>query len=248
MLDYRPHVTRESVIDSATKLLDCKQFMKEYRPDEKMLNDPFAIHLLCHVELPDQPKDDPPIPPELIVLPSNATVVDLKNEAAKTFQEVYAMFKRFEADELLDYGYVEDSITLKFLVGPSGSVRIRGRSPSKHALNHFRMERGIENWTVACTCGARDDDGERMLACDTCGVWQHTRCAGIDDCDEIPEKFVCMRCVKSYRNESGKTAKFKAKEAPRRIPPSKTSTCWDEARETDSARVGTRLTVTFSVP
>ncbi|RXH85730.1 hypothetical protein DVH24_009551 [Malus domestica] len=49
-------------------------------------------------------------------------------------------------------------------------------------------ERGLESWTVDCTCGAKDDDGERMFACDTCGVWQHTRCAGIHSSDEIPAK------------------------------------------------------------
>ncbi|KAJ6855300.1 hypothetical protein NC651_040079 [Populus alba x Populus x berolinensis] len=62
---------------------------------------------------------------------------DLKTEAKRTFQEVYAMFKRFEADEFLDFGSLEGSINLKFLVGQSGSVRIKGTSPSKHAPNHF---------------------------------------------------------------------------------------------------------------
>ncbi|CAK7340084.1 unnamed protein product [Dovyalis caffra] len=225
MVNYRSLVTRESVIDAATKLLDCKQFMKDYGPDKQMVDNPFAIHLLCHVEFSEQPKTDPAIPPELIVLPSNATVADLKTEATKTFQEVYAMFKRFEAGELLDYGSLEDFITLKFLVGQSGSVRIKGTCPSKHALSHFRMEKGQENWVVDCMCGAMDDDGERMLACDTCGVWQHTRCAGIDNSDEIPEKFVCMRCLNSYRNKSEKSTKFIEKEASKRISLSKTSTC-----------------------
>jgi hypothetical protein len=112
------------------------------------------------------------------------------------------MLKRFEARELVDYGPLEDSITIKFLVGQSGTVRIKGTCPSKYALSHFRMEKGQENWIVDCMCGAKDDDGERMLACDTCGVWQHTRCAGIDNCDEIPEKFECMRCINSYLNKS----------------------------------------------
>jgi hypothetical protein len=29
------------------------------------------------------------------------------------------------------------------------------------------------------------------LACDTCGVWRYTRCAGIDNYDEIPEN-ICV--------------------------------------------------------
>ncbi|KAJ6763299.1 PHD FINGER PLANT-LIKE PROTEIN [Salix purpurea] len=145
MVNYRPLVTREDVIDSATKLLDCKQFMKDYnRPSKQMADNPFAIQLWCHVEFSEHLKEDPAIPPELIVLPSNGTVADLKTEATKTFQEVYAMLNRFEACELLDYGSLEDSITIKFLVGQSGTVRIKGTCPSKHALRHFRMEKGQE--------------------------------------------------------------------------------------------------------
>jgi hypothetical protein len=40
------------------------------------------------------------------------TIADLKTEAKRTFQEVYAMFKRFEADKFLDFCSLEDSITL----------------------------------------------------------------------------------------------------------------------------------------
>lgn len=36
-----------------------------------------------------------------------------------------------------------------------------------------------------------------MLACDKCSVWQHTRCVGIENSDEIPAKFLCERCLGS---------------------------------------------------
>ncbi|KAE8699098.1 PHD finger protein [Hibiscus syriacus] len=188
---YEPRATRECVIDLATKLLDCKQFVKDYKPN---VYNPFAIHVWCHLELSDAAKEDP-FPPELIVLPLNATIVDLKTEATKAFEEVYAMFKRLQVEKILDFGSVEDNMTLKLLVGTTGSVRVQGRCTSKHGLNRFRMERGTENWTVDCSCGAKDDDGERMLACDKCGVWQHTRCAGTDNADAIPSMFICMRCA-----------------------------------------------------
>ncbi|KAF2308777.1 hypothetical protein GH714_017728 [Hevea brasiliensis] len=223
-INYGSQVTRKSVIDAATKLIDCKQFMKEYRPDKMMLNNLFAIHLLCHVEVSNQLKDDPAIPPELIVLPLNATVADLKKEAAKAFEEVYVMFKRFEVHEMVEYGSLEDSITVKFLVGTSGSVKIKGTCPSRHAISQFRMERGTGRWTVDCLCGAKDDDGEKMLACDACGVWQHTRCAGIDNSDKIPPIFVCMRCMNSHRKKCERIPNFK--ELPSL---SRTSTCREEA-------------------
>ncbi|KAM5550172.1 PHD finger protein [Rosa sericea] len=212
MLSYAPQAVRENVVDAATKLLDCKQFIKDFKPDKMVAADPSGIHLWCHVQLSDHPKDDFVLPPELIVLPLNATLADLKSEATKAFQEVYAMFKRFEVEELFGCGSINDSITAKLLVGTSGSVDMKGKCPAKHGLNRFRMERGIESWIVDCTCGTKDDDGERMLACDTCGVWQHTRCAGIHCSDEIPAKFVCLRCMSSYREKNQSTCDS-AKEA-----------------------------------
>uniref|UniRef100_A0A2P2K1H9 PHD finger family protein n=3 Tax=Rhizophora mucronata TaxID=61149 RepID=A0A2P2K1H9_RHIMU len=243
MINLRPQVTRESMLDAATKLLDCKQFMKDYRPEKTIVSNSSGLRLLCYVELSDQLREDPAIPPELIILPSNATIADLKIEATKTFQEVYAMFKRFEASELLEYGSLEDSITLKFLVGPSGTVRIKGICPKMYALSHFRMERGTERWTVDCICGAKDDDGERMLACDNCGVWHHTRCAGIDDFNVITTKFVCLTCQKLSCKKSGTI--HNSKEDFDGSSLLRTSTCSGEVVETD--RVVPKLKVTFSV-
>lgn len=45
-----------------------------------------------------------------------------------------------------------------------------------------------------CPCGVRDDDGERMAACDACAAWAHTRCAGTSDCDPVPRLFLCAAC------------------------------------------------------
>ena len=43
--------------------------------------------------------------------------------------------------------------------------------------------------TVKCICGTCDDDGERMVCCDKCQNWLHTRCIGLDDGKEIPPDF-----------------------------------------------------------
>ena len=43
----------------------------------------------------------------------------------------------------------------------------------------WRHAGGAEDWVVWCeACQTVDDDGERMMACDVCGVWKHTRCVG----------------------------------------------------------------------
>lgn len=240
----RPQIMKKRVADSARKLLDCKQFMKDYKPEKVAVELASAIRLWCHVELSDQPKDDPSPPPELIVLPLNATVANLKSEVTTVFQEVYAMYKRFQAEKLLGYGSTSDSFTLKFLLGTSGSVRIQGKCTTKHGLNRFRMERGTETWKVDCQCGAKDDDGERMLACDTCGVWQHTRCAGIDNSDAIPSKFMCFRCLNSYRKESEKPPES---DDEANMACKSNTTCRGEVVATDNPAVACNMTVNFGV-
>ncbi|XP_068647356.1 PHD finger protein At1g33420-like [Aristolochia californica] len=194
MLNYGPRSTRDLAFGSAVKLLDCKQFLKHYDAQYLTIHNPFAIQLLCQVDLVDQPKDYTAPPPEHVVLPVTATVGDLKREATIAFQDVYVLFRRFQAEQLLDYGHLDDSTQVKLLVGLKGSVRVCGRCHTNHGLYRFRMERGTENWVVDCTCGAKDDDGERMLACDSCGVWQHTRCAGVPDTEVVSAKFICVKC------------------------------------------------------
>ncbi|CAE6074619.1 unnamed protein product [Arabidopsis arenosa] len=58
----------------------------------------------------------------------------------------------------------------------------------------LRYEGGFDDWTVDCKCGARDDDGERMVACDSCKVWHHTLCNSIEDDEVVPSVFLCNRC------------------------------------------------------
>lgn len=195
MLSYGPDETRNLAISSAQKLLDCKQFVKDYKHEKLSSGNGVMVCFSCQLEIVDHSEETAPDPPaELVVLPANATVSDLKIEASKAFQEVYLAFRRFQAEELVGYGGVEDSSQVKLLLWSTESVRVRGRCMGKNVLNKFRVERGIERWTVECICGAKDDDGERMLACDVCGVWQHTRCSGIKDFDAVPAKFVCYRC------------------------------------------------------
>ncbi|KAF5457037.1 hypothetical protein F2P56_021175 [Juglans regia] len=241
MVNFKPQAMWDRLFDSATKLLDCKQFMKDYETDRIAAENPSAIQLWCHVELSDRPKDDLALPPELVVLPLNATVADLKSETTKAFQEVYAMFRRFQAEKLPEFGFIEDSITLKFLVGLSASIRVQGGCRAKQGLHRFRMERGMEKWTVDCTCGAKDDDGERMLACDTCGVWQHTRCAGIDNSDAIPTKFVCLSCFKLYSKEYKEVTNFCCETNGDLLP---STSCKEEVVATDGPAIAS-ITLTL---
>ncbi|KAL4567438.1 hypothetical protein LXL04_023022 [Taraxacum kok-saghyz] len=189
------HTQNHIPIITAQKILDCKQFVKNYHPELQLpTSNPHALILHCELQLTEQPTITPP--PEHLILSLNATISDLKTEASKAFQDVYLVLRRFEAEELVGYGGVDESTQVKLLIGSSNNhtVVVRGKCAGKQGMGRFRMERGVETWTLDCRCGARDDDGERMLACDGCGVWQHTRCVGIDDLSVVPLKFVCCRC------------------------------------------------------
>ncbi|KAI3435433.1 PHD domain-containing protein [Psidium guajava] len=208
-------------VEAAQRLLDCKQFMKNYRAEEAPSTaNPFSISLLCQVELADHAMSSTTCPPELVILSPNATVSDLKHEVARAFQDVYLMCRRFQADDLLDYRGVDDSTQVKHLTGLTNLVRVRGRCFVKNGVSKYRMERGLENWTVDCRCGAKDDDGERMLACDVCGVWQHTRCSGISDSESVPARFICGGCrssgkmIKASEDEEEDEAKASVVDIP----------------------------------
>ena len=70
------------------------------------------------------------------------------------------------------------------------------------------LEGGEEDWQVSCVCGCRDDDGERMVACDSCGLWMHLRCQGIPDSVPSPEEFICSRCKAKGAPKSGVKAEM----------------------------------------
>ncbi|CAN6475384.1 unnamed protein product [Victoria cruziana] len=208
MMNYRPSETKALAMDSARKLLDCKQFVKNFgaRYSREQQYNSF-ITTLCKVELIDQPEDFISPPPEIINLPKSATLSDLKLEITKAFRDVYISFRQFQVEELPDFKHIDDSSQLSLHWSSSTTPIIaRGRCPVNRNFFQFIMERGTESWTVDCQCGAQDDDGEKMLACDVCGVWQHTRCVGIPDFEE-PANFVCKRCRGCQKRDLGGSCK-----------------------------------------
>ncbi|KAL6868327.1 hypothetical protein ACP4OV_015172 [Aristida adscensionis] len=203
MHPFKPEKIHECAKKSAMTLLDCKQFIKHYDIEEDFLpKQPSMLHIWCQVELLDQ-VDPPCIPPELLTLPQKATVADLKVEATKSFRDIYLMLHTFVASELLDCATASETTQVKLLFGENGTVRIQGRCVGgERRVGIYRMERGVDKWTVNCSCGAKDDDGERMLSCDSCHVWLHTRCAGISDFDQVPKRYVCTTCKLLHKPKS----------------------------------------------
>ncbi|KAL9088803.1 MAG: hypothetical protein Q9159_002914 [Coniocarpon cinnabarinum] len=63
-----------------------------------------------------------------------------------------------------------------------------------------------DDWEFDCEiCGVHGtnvDDGSHSVACDKCGVWQHSKCNKItpQQADQDDFKFVCLRCQKPKTN------------------------------------------------
>ncbi|KAF5946734.1 hypothetical protein HYC85_016962 [Camellia sinensis] len=154
------------------KSLTASNLLKDYKPDKMAAATRFAIYLWCHTTQKMIQPQAPAPAPELLILPQNASVADLKLEATKAFQEVYAFALRA-------LGRFHDTET-------SGGIN------GANALEHMGLV--ISEWR------SKRRTGRCWLV--TRGICQHTRCAGIDYYDAIPAKFIRMRCLNSYREAS----------------------------------------------
>ncbi|KAI3931123.1 hypothetical protein MKX01_029313 [Papaver californicum] len=173
---------------STRAVLDSKHFVKEWplRDEED-----FYLRFICRVKLSlfeygyeyelSQSCSSPP--GELVVVPIHTTIGELKTEIECTLRDTYCLLENFGVTEIEGWKTVESGANIWVLGNGLGE----GTDPLKY-------EGGIDSWTVDCSCGAKDDDGERMVACDICEVWQHTRCSGIDDADAVPRLFLCASC------------------------------------------------------
>ncbi|GKV23126.1 hypothetical protein SLEP1_g32896 [Rubroshorea leprosula] len=180
-------------------ILDTKFFVKEYGGDLSTKVDTASINgklrLFCTVMLRNNEEIDCEevkrilTPYECVTLKENATFDDLKLEVEKEFREVYWKLENFVVESIVNVNVKgTDMVSRKIEMGQKiiclGSKKERG----------ILTEGGEGNQMVDCPCGAKDDDGERLVLCDVCEVWQHSRCVGIPNNKEIPPIFLCKRC------------------------------------------------------
>ncbi|CAN6466751.1 unnamed protein product [Victoria cruziana] len=193
--------TEAAVIQAAARaILDTKRFVKSwpfFDDDDSMLR--FLCSVVPESGAEAEEFSRPLPPPEVVVVPLYATVGDLKREVEKALRDTYYISREYVVVEVEgmegERGEVDDGEPL-FGVAESGArMWVRGRGLDLGC--GLRYEGGADNWVVDCSCGARDDDGERMIACDVCEVWQHTRCGGIDDGENTPVIFFCDACGSS---------------------------------------------------
>uniref|UniRef100_J3MXZ6 Zinc finger PHD-type domain-containing protein n=1 Tax=Oryza brachyantha TaxID=4533 RepID=J3MXZ6_ORYBR len=196
-------------------VLDIKHFVKDYHEGlAATSNGGFGhphINLCCTLLVSNGSSELVP-PYETVTLPAHATVGELKWEAQRVFSEMYLALRSFTADSVVGVGADQEGSPVLGLVDVGSAVVVQGNvgeqqpqqqerngeghetDPRKAAAAVCEGSGGERESVVDCACGADDDDGERMACCDICEAWQHTRCAGIADTEDVPHVFLCNRC------------------------------------------------------
>eukprot|EP00271_Cylindrocystis_brebissonii_P001999 TRINITY_DN12354_c0_g1_i2.p1 TRINITY_DN12354_c0_g1~~TRINITY_DN12354_c0_g1_i2.p1 ORF type:complete len:301 (+),score=56.48 TRINITY_DN12354_c0_g1_i2:3-905(+) len=179
------------------------QFVKDYRGELTRAaaeslgsDDDGLLRVLFSVILEDEDmrRRWPSPPAELALLAPHKSVRELQEEASRAFQETYLVMANFQVDRIKNLEADEGAILFGMLDSGAHLV-VEGSGIDAHS--EWRYEGGADSWIVNCPCGARDDDGERMICCDGCEIWQHTRCASILDAAPVPDEFFCSTCLQS---------------------------------------------------
>lgn len=195
-LDY----PESEMVELATQgVLDSKHFAKEWplRDEEDHLLT-FIIRLTPRLTFTpsewELKSDFMPVG-EVVVLPLHATIGEVKEAAEKALRDTYYVTEQFEVMEIENMENSEDREVIFGAVESGAELFVKGMGIDLETP--LKYQGGVDTWKVRCECGAGDDDGERMVACDICEIWQHTRCCGIDDADNVPPLFVCAACCDS---------------------------------------------------
>lgn len=208
LIDPKPMVGSEflSAMSLAARIiLDTKFFIRDYFGDvpyQVELGSEGKLSLYCTILLRnnnvghDEYLNKAIMPPhECITLKSDATIDDLKLEVERNFREIYWGLRSFVVESIGNLN-ANNGIQMVFgLIRVGGKVVLEGWH-GDIGINMIEQvcESDPNNGIVDCTCGTIDDDGERMVSCDICEIWQHTRCVRIPNNEEIPHIFLCKKC------------------------------------------------------
>ncbi|XP_009789304.1 PHD finger protein MALE MEIOCYTE DEATH 1 [Nicotiana sylvestris] len=178
-------------------VLDSKHFVKEwpFRDDP----DDILLRFICCI-LPSSSGLEAVLrkgypPGEMVEVPLHSTIGDLKTAIESAMRDTYCIMDNFMVTDIVGMETMEDCEVLFGIIESGSELWVRGFGLDLES--ELKNEGGADNWTVNCRCGARDDDGERMVSCDICEIWQHTRCCGIEDSEVVPPLFVCEACCTS---------------------------------------------------
>ncbi|PNX95928.1 PHD finger protein male meiocyte death 1-like [Trifolium pratense] len=176
-------------------ILHCRHFVKEWKLRDEMEQ---VLTFICRLKpnfIENKSDFKGPSCGEIVTVPLHATVKDLKQAAEAALRDTYCIAERLIVTDIKELMDADDEEVIFGQIESGVKLCVRGIGIDLYTP--LKYQGGSDNWKVRCECGAQDDDGERMIACDICEVWQHTRCCGIDDSETVPPLFVCSGCCDS---------------------------------------------------
>ncbi|XLR65457.1 hypothetical protein S83_016129 [Arachis hypogaea] len=219
LIDPKPMMGLEflSAIPLAARIiLDTKFLVKDYSGEVPTfgveLGSDGKLNLYCTILLRNNSCIDEEflskaMPPyECITLGSNATINELKLEVERNFREIYWGLRGFVVESIGNFSANNiisnngKDMVLGLIEVMGGKIVLEGWIGEIIGMMNNNMmigqmcENDPKNGIVECTCGTKEDDGERLVCCDICETWQHTRCVRIPNDEEIPHIFLCKRC------------------------------------------------------
>ncbi|GLJ46644.1 hypothetical protein SUGI_0982890 [Cryptomeria japonica] len=194
---YKCVMEKKSIV---RMIVETKQLVKDYLGEVTRrgssnrwgFDDDEMLRIMCRVRLMDDPPSAESAPPDLLVMPPYSTIGDLKKEAERALRETYYVTRHFHVECLADLEGKDDDL-LFGLVESGSCVAVKGSGIDMSS--ELRYQGGVDTCVVNCLRGSHDDDGHRVIACDSCGSWQQARCAGIADVDSVSRSVLCKRCA-----------------------------------------------------
>ncbi|KAL1199194.1 PHD finger protein MALE STERILITY 1 [Cardamine amara subsp. amara] len=186
-------------------VLDAKYFIKEYQYIKDTsaktfhLNQAEKLGIFCTIAWKCHHHNNEIVmpPQECIVVNKDATWSEVYGEAERVFREIYWELRDVVVESVAN-GQREiitrvDQIAMNGNKGLvlEGNV---GMMMNIEVMKCYDDDNNKKDKRIECECGAKEEDGERMVCCDICEVWQHTRCVGVQHNEEVPRIFLCQSC------------------------------------------------------
>ncbi|XP_057539302.1 PHD finger protein MALE STERILITY 1 [Amaranthus tricolor] len=201
--ERKPTTGQGSTILIASRvILDSKHLIKEFNFHQNLsLRNKFSLNgednlidLFCTLQLKDRQVLQPT---ENVRLKGIINIEELKREAEKWFKDMYWGMKGLVIQSILNVNANENDFVCGMIEDGRDVILEAGFVGDGDGWNMYKFESKCHNegyGRIECACGAKEDDGERMVGCDICEVLQHTRCVRIPNNEDVPRIFLCNRC------------------------------------------------------
>ncbi|KAJ8768402.1 hypothetical protein K2173_021555 [Erythroxylum novogranatense] len=191
-----------AITAAARTILDTKYFVKEYIeevPSKIELGLEGKLKFYCTIVLRNNEDGhevmvEGMLPFECITLKNDDTINKLKQEVESNFRELYWGLRNIRVGYIMNFNAKDTDLVFRLVEVGRKFLFQASKSEGSVMSDELIYEGSVDDKVVNCACGTVKDDGERMVSCDICEVWQHTRCVRIPNNQEVPRIFLCNRC------------------------------------------------------